>query len=103
MVGINFLNYMDRWVASAAATPIENEFHLNDAQFAALFDDFKALADRKKEVYDDDLIVLIEKQIDDVPAHWVREPRRPSNVRHASPVGLLNRGELPVKLPVTLG
>lgn len=36
MVGINFLNYMDRWVASAAATPIEREFHLNDAQFGAL-------------------------------------------------------------------
>ncbi len=36
MVGINLLNYMDRWVASAAATPIENEFHLNDAQFGAL-------------------------------------------------------------------
>jgi MFS transporter, Spinster family, sphingosine-1-phosphate transporter len=36
MVGINLLNYMDRWVASAAATPIEHEFHLNDAQFGAL-------------------------------------------------------------------
>lgn len=36
MVGINLLNYMDRWVASAAATPIEREFHLNDAQFGAL-------------------------------------------------------------------
>ena len=36
MVGINFLNYMDRWVASAAATPIENEFHLNDAQFGLI-------------------------------------------------------------------
>jgi len=36
MVGINLLNYMDRWVASAAATPIEHEFHINDAQFGAL-------------------------------------------------------------------
>jgi len=33
MIGINFLNYMDRWVASSAATPIEHEFHLTDAQF----------------------------------------------------------------------
>ena len=36
MVGINFLNYLDRWVASAAATPIEKEFHLSDAQFGLL-------------------------------------------------------------------
>lgn len=36
MVGINFLNYVDRWVASAAATPIEKEFHLSDAQFGLL-------------------------------------------------------------------
>ena len=36
MVGINFLNYMDRWVASSAATPIEKEFHLTDAQFGLI-------------------------------------------------------------------
>lgn len=36
MVGINFLNYLDRWVASAAATPIEKEFHLSDAEFGLL-------------------------------------------------------------------
>jgi MFS transporter, Spinster family, sphingosine-1-phosphate transporter len=36
MVAINFLNYMDRWVASAAATPIEKEFHLTDAQFGLI-------------------------------------------------------------------
>lgn len=36
MVGINFLNYLDRWVASAAATPIEKEFHLSDAQFGLI-------------------------------------------------------------------
>jgi 2-isopropylmalate synthase len=45
-------------------------YHLTDAQLASLFDDFKALADKKKEVYDEDLIVLIEKHMDDVPAHW---------------------------------
>ncbi|HMB03790.1 MAG TPA: 2-isopropylmalate synthase [Isosphaeraceae bacterium] len=45
-------------------------YHLSDAQFEALFDDFKALADKKKEVYDEDLIVLVEKHIQDVPAHW---------------------------------
>ena len=31
MVGINFLNYMDRWVASAASPLIQTEFHLSDA------------------------------------------------------------------------
>ncbi|HEX9099731.1 MAG TPA: MFS transporter [Candidatus Dormibacteraeota bacterium] len=32
MVGINFLNYLDRWVASAAAPLIQKEFHIDDAQ-----------------------------------------------------------------------
>ncbi len=45
-------------------------YHLSDAQLETLFDDFKALADKKKEVYDEDLIVLVEKHIQDVPAHW---------------------------------
>jgi MFS family permease len=31
MVGINFLNYVDRWVAAAAAPLIQKEFHINDA------------------------------------------------------------------------
>ena len=31
MVGINFLNYMDRWVAAAASPLIQREFHLSDA------------------------------------------------------------------------
>src|SRR4051812_20535888 len=45
-------------------------YHLNDEQTETLFNDFKALADKKKEVFDDDLIVLIEKHIQDLPAHW---------------------------------
>ncbi len=36
MVGINFLNYADRWVAAAAAPLIQKEFHLNDAQVGLL-------------------------------------------------------------------
>jgi MFS family permease len=36
MVGINFLNYMDRWVASAAAPLIQKEFHLRDALIGLL-------------------------------------------------------------------
>ncbi|TAN34924.1 MFS transporter [bacterium] len=36
MVGINFLNYMDRWVASAAAPLIQKEFGLSDALIGLL-------------------------------------------------------------------
>jgi MFS transporter, Spinster family, sphingosine-1-phosphate transporter len=36
MVGINFLNYMDRWVASAASPLIQSEFHLSDAEVGLL-------------------------------------------------------------------
>ena len=36
MVGINFLNYMDRWVAAAAAPLVQNEFHLSDALIGLL-------------------------------------------------------------------
>lgn len=45
-------------------------FHLSAEQFEALFEDFKTLADKKKEVYDEDLAVLIEKHLDEVPALW---------------------------------
>jgi len=36
MFGINFLNYMDRWVAAAASPLIQKEFHLNDALIGLL-------------------------------------------------------------------
>src|SRR3989441_8445844 len=36
MVGINFLNYLDRWVASAAAPLIQKEFNITDAQVGLL-------------------------------------------------------------------
>ncbi|GAC1690610.1 MAG: MFS transporter [Candidatus Dormibacteraceae bacterium] len=36
MVGINFLNYMDRWVAAAASPLIQKEFHLGDAPIGLL-------------------------------------------------------------------
>ncbi len=48
-------------------------YHLTDAQIEALFNDFKALADKKKEVYDEDIVVLIEKHILDVTPHWKLE------------------------------
>jgi 2-isopropylmalate synthase len=45
-------------------------YHLTEAQVEAVFNDFKALADKKKEVYDEDLIVLIEKYLEGGPAPW---------------------------------
>jgi 2-isopropylmalate synthase len=45
-------------------------YHLTEPQLDTLFDDFKALADKKKEVYDEDIIVLIEKHLEDAPAPW---------------------------------
>ena len=49
---------------------LELGYHLNDGQLNTVFDDFKALADKKKEVYDEDLIVLIEMHIQDVTPVW---------------------------------
>ncbi len=49
---------------------VEMGYTLADEQFEAVFNDFKALADKKKEVYDEDLSVLVDKQRGDVPASW---------------------------------
>jgi 2-isopropylmalate synthase len=46
-------------------------FHLTDEQFATLFEEFKTLADKKKEVYDEDIAILIENMLgSDTPALW---------------------------------
>src|SRR5258708_34503288 len=36
MVGINLLNYMDRWVASSAGPLIQKELQINDALYGLL-------------------------------------------------------------------
>src|SRR5437870_7398476 len=38
-------------------------YHLSDAQLQRVFDAFKVLADKKKDIYDGDIIALIEQQI----------------------------------------
>jgi 2-isopropylmalate synthase len=48
-------------------------YHLDDEQFQAVFEAFKALADRKKTVYDADIEALAETQIHDGPALWTLE------------------------------
>jgi 2-isopropylmalate synthase len=48
-------------------------YHLDDAKFQKVFEGFKALADRKKLVYDADIEALAEAQIHDGPALWTME------------------------------
>jgi len=45
-------------------------YQLNTEQLQTVFDRLKELADKKKEIYDSDLAVLIEQQIRDVPKLW---------------------------------
>jgi 2-isopropylmalate synthase len=48
-------------------------YHLDDAQLQRVYDGFKALADRKKLVYDADIEALAESQIHTGPAVWTLE------------------------------
>jgi 2-isopropylmalate synthase len=48
-------------------------YHLDDAQLQRVYDGFKALADRKKLVYDADIEALAEAQIHTGPAVWTLE------------------------------
>src|ERR1043166_4196546 len=48
-------------------------YHLDEQQLQRVFEGFKALADRKKEVYDADIEALAEAQIHDGPALWALE------------------------------
>jgi 2-isopropylmalate synthase len=45
-------------------------YQLNGEQLRTVFEAFKALADKKKEVYDGDIAVLIDQQIRDVSHSW---------------------------------
>ncbi len=44
---------------------------LTDEQINSAFDRFKVLCDQKKEVYDDDLVALIEDEIEQAPSGYV--------------------------------
>jgi 2-isopropylmalate synthase len=48
-------------------------YHLDEAQLQRVFEAFKALADRKKEIYDADIEALAEAQIHDGPTLWTLE------------------------------
>ncbi|MDP7205874.1 MAG: 2-isopropylmalate synthase, partial [Pirellulaceae bacterium] len=46
-------------------------YHLNDEQLRNVFDEFKKLADKKKEIYDGDLVALIQQEIQaEVEEQW---------------------------------
>jgi len=45
-------------------------YHLADEQLDAVFDDFKKLADKKKEVYDGDIASLIEQRNTQIADQW---------------------------------
>ncbi len=45
-------------------------FSLDDAGLQKAFDDFIALADKKKEVYDSDIVALIENRMDEAADRW---------------------------------
>jgi 2-isopropylmalate synthase len=48
-------------------------YHLDDVQLERVFEGFKALADRKKVIYDADIEVLAEAQVHHGPALWTLE------------------------------
>src|SRR5262245_9437685 len=48
-------------------------YHRDEAQLNAVFESFKVLADRKKEIYDADIEALAEAQIHKGPALWTLE------------------------------
>ncbi|MSR31004.1 MAG: 2-isopropylmalate synthase [Gemmataceae bacterium] len=48
-------------------------YHLDDKAFQTLFEEFKALADRKKEIYDADIEALAEARIHTGPSVWTLE------------------------------
>ena len=45
-------------------------YHLDGEQLRTVFDQFKVLADKKKEIYDSDLAALIEQQIREIADVW---------------------------------
>jgi 2-isopropylmalate synthase len=45
-------------------------YHLNTEQLQTVFEKFKVLADKKKEVYDADIAALIDQQIHDASDTW---------------------------------
>ncbi|MGB9601363.1 MAG: 2-isopropylmalate synthase [Limisphaerales bacterium] len=56
--------------AAIAARLKQLGYKLTDAEVNAIFQKFKDIGDKKKFVYDDDLVALVEGQITEVPQVW---------------------------------
>lgn len=46
-------------------------FRLNEKEMEQAFESFIALADKKKSVYDDDLVAIVQEQISEVPQYYL--------------------------------
>ncbi len=44
--------------------------NLSKNDFEKVFNDFKVLADKKKEIFDDDIIAIVEEEVKEVPQVW---------------------------------
>ncbi len=80
-------------------------YRLTPEQLNAVFEEFKILADKKKEIYDADLAALIEQEIAHVPDRWNFEAYRVSTGSGQTPqVWLrLRRGEQMVETELADG
>ena len=80
-------------------------YQLSGEQLQTVFDEFKQLADKKKELYDADLVALIEQQVREVPEAWTIDSYRLLTLSKSVPsVRLtLRRGEEVVTRDVNAG
>jgi len=60
-------------------------FKMTDADVAAIFARFKDIGDKKKFVYDDDLVALVEGQIAEVPETWSLDYLNVTSGNHTVP------------------
>ena len=70
-------------------------FHLNGEQLQTVFNEFKKLADKKKEIYDGDLLALVRQKYHDVPEQWTLVSFQVSSGNNKQPYACLTlrRGE----------
>ncbi len=80
-------------------------YRLTSEQLNAIFEEFKLLADKKKEIYDADIAALIEQEIAHVPDRWSFEAYRVSTGSGQTPqVWLrLRRGEKTMETELAAG
>ncbi|HEY1066967.1 MAG TPA: 2-isopropylmalate synthase [Pirellulales bacterium] len=80
-------------------------FHLGPEQLEKVFESFKALADKKKEVYDSDVIALVQREMAIVPDVWTLVSYQVTSGTVGSPSATLTlrRGEEEVATEAATG